>query len=106
MVTITEYVDNTEQGGPPDGVPVGHPSGRLWRGHAGMRDGYDYRWPTGGQIDYSLSAEPYRIVYTYPDAHAILTYCEHDLTLEVYPDAVAYRAAYASALAFYREHAL
>ena len=101
MVSIDQFISNTAAAGAPDGVPAGHQSGKLWRGFT-MGDCYDYRWPTGGEIDNDMSDEPARMVRRYDSALALITYCEGDIHLEVYPTAESYSAAVESARSFYR----
>jgi len=101
-MTISELVDNAARLGFRLAEQPSAGGGQLWRSGVGpYQDGYTFKWPEGGALDYEMSDEPYRLVRLYDEARVILTYCEGDLDLEVYPDAPSYFAGVASARDFY-----
>lgn len=58
--------------------------------------------PEGWETMYAWCDEPYRVIWRSREQRAILTYCEGDLTLELFDDDVALAYGTASAARFYR----
>lgn len=90
------------------GDPVPKPGGKLYFGSAHNLSFYGQtghevqtNLPDGFNEEYDWADCSYRMVWTNPDAYAIITYCEGDVSIAVYENEDAYQEAWGECYSFY-----